>query len=206
MQNIWPIIGVCILVFLGILLGVYFSNSTCPNFGYKCESTLPEVSVTPEAAPVSVSQTPVAAPVSVSQTPVAAPVSVSQTPVAYVPSTPVTGNPYISTPPAPPPTSLHGLVTTQTVRRPVHIHPNSITAPTPNDTGVNDGNPIISWNIPNLKSSAYLRFDGRYIMKVRNVAYYNFYGYWIDSNGNPVSSPYTDGHEVTSFEIGNWYP
>ena len=116
-------------------------------------------------------------------------------------------NTYITIPPPPPPApaSVKGFVPVKTVTRRVTITPNSPTAPTPGDLGVADGTPLGNWNIPELKAAAFLRFNNSYVFKVRNTAYYNFYGYFINSSGTVTAPPFTSPTAYTSFEIGNFY-
>jgi len=147
---------------------------------------------TPSTGTPSTETTPVGA--SPSSTPSAPiiPVVVNPPPAAAAPPPPAvpTPNPYISIPSPPPPApSVRGFVSTQTVNRAVNLTPNSPTAPTPGDTGVADGTPINQWNVPNLNTAAYLRFPDGNIMKVRNIAYYNFYGYFINASGAQIPSP-----------------
>jgi hypothetical protein len=119
----------------------------------------------------------------------------------------VTPNPYISNPSPPPPApGVHGFVSTQTVNMAVNITPNSPTAPTAGDAGVANGTPIGQWNVPNLNTAAYIRFSDGNVMKVRNIAYYNFYGYFINSTGAAITTPYSGRTSFPSFELGNFYP
>ena len=171
----------------------------------------------PGAAPASVSYTPVGAttvvPGTVSQSTLTAatiPTVVNPPPEAATPPPPAisTPNAYITipSPPPPAPPSVHGFVPIQTVTRSVVLSPNKSTAPTAGDAGLADGVPLGQWNIPNLTASAYLRFDGSNVMKVRNIAYYNLYGYFINSSGNQIATPYSGDTRFSSFEIGNFYP
>ena len=202
----------------GITAGLYYGNVTCPQFGANC----PAVS-SPSTTPASVSYTPVgatlsdpgAAPASVSYTPVGATLSDPGTtyaatiPAATPPPPAIsTPNAYITipSPPPPAPPSVHGFVPIQTVTRSVVLSPNKSTAPTAGDAGLADGVPLGQWNIPNLTTSAYLRFNGSNVMKVRNIAYYNLYGYFINSSGNQIATPYSGDTRFSSFEIGNFYP
>ena len=201
-------IGVIILgafaTILVIVLGVYFSQFTCPGFGYNCPaSPVPSPVTTPTVTTPtggSPSSTPGAPLVPVVVNP---PTPATQPPPPAVP----TPNPYVSTPAPPPPaTGVHGFVSLQTVNRTVNITPNSPTAVTAGDAGVADGTPINTWNVPNLTTAAYLRFSDGNVMKVRNIAYYNFYGYFINSTGASIATPYSTRTTFSSFELGNFYP
>ena len=98
-----------------------------------------------------------------------------------------------------------GFVPIKTVTRSINVTPNSPTAPTPGDSAVSDGTPLTTWNLPELKEAAFIRFDNKHVFKVRNKAYYNFYGYFIDSAGNKTIAPFTTQTRYTSFEIGNFF-
>jgi len=183
----------------GITAGLYYGNVTCPQFGANC----PAVS-SPSTTPASVSYTPVGATLSDPGTTYAATIPAATPPPPAI-STP---NAYITipSPPPPAPPSVHGFVPIQTVTRSVVLSPNKSTAPTAGDAGLADGVPLGQWNIPNLTTSAYLRFNGSNVMKVRNIAYYNLYGYFINSSGNQIATPYSGDTRFSSFEIGNFYP
>jgi hypothetical protein len=164
---------------------------------------------TPLAGTPSTGTPPVgASPSSTTSAPII-PVVVNPPAVAAAPPPPAvpTPNPYITIPSPPPPApSVRGFVSIQTVNRPVNITPNSPTAPTAGDVGVSDGTPISQWNVPNLKTAAYLRFSDGNIMKVRNIAYYNFYGYFISETGAQRASPYATTTRFANFQLGNFYP
>jgi len=164
---------------------------------------------TPLAGTPSTGTPPVgASPSSTTSAPII-PVVVNPPAVAAAPPPPAvpTPNPYITIPSPPPPApSVRGFVSIQTVNRSVNLTPNSPTAPTSGDAGVADGTPINNWNVPNLKTAAYLRFSDGNIMKVRNIAYYNFYGYFINASGAQIPSPYSATTRFPNFELGNFYP
>ncbi|BAT22120.1 hypothetical protein AR679_gp094 [Yellowstone lake phycodnavirus 1] len=231
-------IGVIILgafaTILVIVLGVYFSQFTCPGFGYNCPaSPVPSPVTTPTVTTPTVTTPTVTTPTvttpTVTTPTVTTPTVTTPTggspsstpgaplvPVVVNPPTPATQppppavptpNPYVSTPAPPPPaTGVHGFVSLQTVNRTVNITPNSPTAVTAGDAGVADGTPINTWNVPNLNTAAYIRFSDGNVMKVRNIAYYNFYGYFIDSTGASRATPYSTRTTFSSFELGNFYP
>ena len=219
----------------GITAGLYYGNVTCPQFGANCPAapssqtpagttppppdTNPPVTVTPvvsdvvpAAGAVQTAAVSAVVPGTVSPSTTAAspiPTAVNPTPVATTPppSAVSTPNPYITIPSPPPPApSVHGFVPIQTVSRSVVLSPNKSTAPTAGDAGLADGVPLGQWNVPNLTTSAYLRFNGTNVMKVRNIAYYNLYGYFIDSSGNQIATPYSGDTRFSMFEIGNFYP
>ena len=210
------ILVACFFLFLfagGITAGLYYGNVTCPQFGANCPAapssqtpagttppppdTNPPVTVTPVVSAV------VPGTVSPSTT-AASPIPTAVNPPPPAVSTP---NPYITIPSPPPPApSVHGFVPIQTVSRSVVLSPNKSTAPTAGDAGLADGVPLGQWNVPNLTTSAYLRFNGTNVMKVRNIAYYNLYGYFIDSSGNQIATPYSGDTRFSMFEIGNFYP
>ena len=210
------ILVACFFLFLfagGITAGLYYGNVTCPQFGANCPAapssqtpagttppppdTTPPVTVTPVVSAV------VPGTVSPSTT-AASPIPTAVNPPPPAVSTP---NPYITIPSPPPPApSVHGFVPIQTVSRSVVLSPNKSTAPTAGDAGLADGVPLGQWNVPNLTTSAYLRFNGTNVMKVRNIAYYNLYGYFIDSSGNQIATPYSGDTRFSMFEIGNFYP
>jgi len=219
----------------GITAGLYYGNVTCPQFGANCTGSPssqspastttpppdtttttppPDATVAPVVTPVVtpvVDQTTVVtgtiSPITTAASPI--PTAVNPTPVAVTPPPPAvsTPNPYITIPSPPPPApSVHGFVPIQSVSRSVVLSPNKSTAPTAGDAGLADGVPLGQWNVPNLTTSAYLRFNGTNVMKVRNIAYYNLYGYFINSSGNQIATPYSGDTRFSSFEIGNFYP
>ena len=206
-------IGVIILgafaTILVIVLGVYFSQFTCPGFGYNCPaSPVPSPVTTPTVTTPTVTTPTGGSPSSTPGAPLVPVVVNPPTPATQPPPPAVpTPNPYVSTPAPPPPaTGVHGFVSLQTVNRTVNITPNSPTAVTAGDAGVADGTPINTWNVPNLTTAAYLRFSDGNVMKVRNIAYYNFYGYFINSTGASIATPYSTRTTFSSFELGNFYP
>ena len=225
------ILVACFFLFLfagGITAGLYYGNVTCPQFGANCPAapssqtpagttppppdTTPPVTVTPvvsdvvpAAGAVQTAAVSAVVPGTVSpSTTAASPIPTAVNPPPPAVSTP---NPYITIPSPPPPApSVHGFVPIQTVSRSVVLSPNKSTAPTAGDAGLADGVPLGQWNVPNLTTSAYLRFNGTNVMKVRNIAYYNLYGYFIDSSGNQIATPYSGDTRFSMFEIGNFYP
>ena len=225
------ILVACFFLFLfagGITAGLYYGNVTCPQFGANCPAapssqtpagttppppdTTPPVTVTPvvsdvvpAAGAVQTAAVSAVVPGTVSpSTTAASPIPTAVNPPPPAVSTP---NPYITIPSPPPPApSVHGFVPIQTVSRSVVLSPNKSTAPTAGDAGLADGVPLGQWNVPNLTTSAYLRFNGTNVMKVRNIAYYNLYGYFIDSSGNQIATPYSGDTQFSMFEIGNFYP
>ena len=219
------ILVACFFLFLfagGITAGLYYGNVTCPQFGANCPAapssqtpagtTPPPPDTTPPPPDTTPTTPTTVVPGTVSPSTTAAspiPTAVNPTPVATTPPPPAvsTPNPYITIPSPPPPApSVHGFVPIQTVSRSVVLSPNKSTAPTAGDAGLADGVPLGQWNVPNLTTSAYLRFNGTNVMKVRNIAYYNLYGYFIDSSGNQIATPYSGDTRFSMFEIGNFYP
>ena len=219
------ILVACFFLFLfagGITAGLYYGNVTCPQFGANCPAapssqtpagtTPPPPDTTPPPPDTTPTTPTTVVPGTVSPSTTAAspiPTAVNPTPVATTPppSAVSTPNPYITIPSPPPPApSVHGFVPIQTVSRSVVLSPNKSTAPTAGDAGLADGVPLGQWNVPNLTTSAYLRFNGTNVMKVRNIAYYNLYGYFIDSSGNQIATPYSGDTRFSMFEIGNFYP
>ncbi len=176
------------------------------DLAVKTTEPLPEpsrVNAVPEkGAEIKITSSSPAAPVPTVISPPAAVTVLSATPAPML-----NNNPYITVPPPPPPAppSVKGFVPIKTITRTVNITPNSTTAPVPGDLGVADGTPLGTWNISELKAAAFLRFDNKYVFKVRNTAYYNFYGYFIDASGNQTVPPFTGQARYTSFEIGNFY-
>ena len=219
------ILVACFFLFLfagGITAGLYYGNVTCPQFGANCPAapssqtpagtTPPPPDTTPPPPDTTPTTPTTVVPGTVSPSTTAAspiPTAVNPTPVATTPppSAVSTPNPYITIPSPPPPApSVHGFVPIQTVSRSVVLSPNKSTAPTAGDAGLADGVPLGQWNVPNLTTSAYLRFNGTNVMKVRNIAYYNLYGYFINSSGNQIATPYSGDTQFSMFEIGNFYP
>jgi hypothetical protein len=140
-------------------------------------------------------------------TPAGTPISDAAASTTPPPPAAPTPNPYVSVPAPPPPApSVHGFVSLQTVNKQVNVNPAPTTAPTPGDAGMANGQPLSTWNVPNLTTTAYVRLNNQHIMKVRNIAYYNLYGYFVDSSGNQISAPFTTTTSFPSFEIGNFYP
>jgi len=201
------LIGGAALVCLVILtIIIYFAmQSPSPEPSPVAETptgTTPTATTPTETTPVG------ASPSSTPSAPII-PVVVNPPPAAAAPPPPAvpTPNPYITIPSPPPPApSVRGFVSIQTVNRSVNLTPNSPTASTAGDAGVADGTPINNWNVPNLKTAAYLRFSDGNIMKVRNIAYYNFYGYFINASGAQIPSPYSTTTRFANFQLGNFYP
>ena len=201
----------CICIAVGVYFATKGGDSPAPAPTTTPATTTPTTTpTTPTTTPTTPTTTPTpvgTSPSSTTGSPVI-PVVVNPPPVAAAPPPPAvaTPNPYISIPSPPPPApSVRGFVSTQTVNRAVNLTPNSPTAPTPGDTGVADGTPINQWNVPNLNTAAYLRFPDGNIMKVRNIAYYNFYGYFINASG-AATTPYSSVTRFPNFQLGNFYP
>jgi hypothetical protein len=107
------------------------------------------------------------------------------------------------TPSGTPSPATRGFVPLQTVTRNVTLKASSPGAPTPGDYAISDGTVLTTWPITNLAETAYIRLGGLYVMKVRNRGFYNFYGYFIDANGNQGTAPAAG--QYSSFEVGNFY-